>query len=176
LKKKRQRKWFFHIVFFIVFFQVMFWWTARDLLETGQKISLSSFRLSSLKGEKITMNQGEKTTIVYFFAPWCRLCHISIDSIDKVYRSRLNTNNEINVYYIALDYESIDEIKKFSKKHQLLAQVLLGTRKIKDSFHINAFPTYYLLDLQGEIKHRAVGLTTSWGIRWQLFKTELFRG
>lgn len=169
--KKKLIVWLNQILIFIGIFILITWWQQKDMLSTGNENLSPSFKLVSMENEVISFDptkSGNKT-LIYFFAPWCSICHASIDNIEAIKES---SQDQINFYIIALDWKSKQEISEFLSQHNLTIPVLLGSRSTSDAFQIKGFPSYYVIDKKGKIKHRDMGYTTELGMRVRLGLTK----
>lgn len=142
-------------------------WQVRDSLPTDGANTAPSFVLPGLSG-KITdsSNKAPVPSIYYFFAPWCNICHLSIENINTLKQDILE--QKVNVYIIALDWKSADDVKQFASQHDLPVDVLLGTSKQLKDFHIKGFPTYYISDSSDQLQYVSVGYSTSIGLKSRL--------
>jgi len=139
------------------------WWQQRDMLATDQPITSPELHLLDINGKAFhyQFDNGQTDTLVYFFAPWCNICHLSIDNIESLKNSKLT---ELTIVAIALDWQSIEEVEAFLAEHQLTMPILLGTRQIQQDFQISAFPSYYLVDKSGNIRAKNKGYTSEIGM------------
>lgn len=152
-----------NIVIFAIFFNAIHWFQSSHLLDEDVKAPLAQLSLPSLTGELFNHNQlAGKKTVVYFFAPWCQVCHLSMGNLENLYQSQ---GEDINVLAVALSYESKNEIDEFVADKQLTFDVLLGTNEVMQAFQIRGFPTYYVFDAQGKVTGRTQGYSTELGLR-----------
>jgi thiol-disulfide isomerase/thioredoxin len=105
------------------------------------------------------------TTLVYFFAPWCKICAASSSNIN--YLRRMRGEEELRVLMVALDWQSTDEVQDYVDRHNISVPVLLGDRKIASNWNIYAFPTYYVLDSKQRVVRRDLGYSTLAGLWWR---------
>ena len=131
----------------------------RNLLEDDGSVQISSQNFITLSGDMYSLAPSDKKTLVYFFAPWCAVCKMSIANLDVV------DENEYNVVRIALDYQSVEEIMAFAKAAGVKGTVLLGGEPHKERFNISGYPTYYILDEQLQVISHDMGYSTSLGLR-----------
>ncbi|MFT5756524.1 MAG: thiol-disulfide isomerase/thioredoxin [Alteromonadaceae bacterium] len=130
------------------------------MLATNTVLVEDNYPLTSLMNEPIILKAHDKITVLYFFAPWCQICHVSIGNLQALYEK----NQHIDVIAVALDYMNTDEIKDFSLQHQLTFPIALGTEQVKKSFKINAYPSYYIINAQNTVIARSQGYSSEFGL------------
>jgi len=165
--KKQFLSWLFQLILLAFVFYTASWYQQRNMLVTGEKIKQSQLSLLSITGQAkhYQLDNGKNDTFIYFFAPWCSVCHASIDNLENIYRSKPEA---IEIIVIALDWSSIDEVDEFLSQHELTMPILLGTNQVMKNFKIKAFPSYYLISRNGEIVSKNMGYTTELGINWRI--------
>ena len=152
-----------NILFFAVVFNGISFYRELSLLPTDDAIVAPSLTLPRLNGDLFVHSELQgKRTIVYFFAPWCQVCHLSIGNLENLYLDKKQT---INVVAVALSYESSNEIEAFVKDKALTFPVLLGTDELMKEYQINGFPSYYVLDSKGMIVAKSQVYSTELGLR-----------
>ncbi|WP_444994115.1 TlpA family protein disulfide reductase [Aliikangiella sp. IMCC44359] len=167
---KKSRHWlkktawlFTELVIFIGIFMLIIWWQQKDMLSEGSTLSQTELTLIEINGKvkHHIFNNGERDTLVYFFAPWCKICDLSIDNLELLYQA--NYKN-LDVIAIALDWKSINEVDLFLEKHELTIPVLLGNKQTQELFNISAFPSYYLISKNAEVRAKSRGYSTELGM------------
>jgi thiol-disulfide isomerase/thioredoxin len=160
-KSLRKRSGFalvFDVGLIILVFLLIHGWNTRQLPKGNEVPTLVLAQLDSPLIERELPSDG--VGVVYFFAPWCFYCKNSIDNLDQ-----LVANGDIAwARAVALDFEGLDEVREFVTETGLQQPVLLGTRQTIQDWNINAFPTYFVLDGEGNITSRSVGYSTSLGL------------
>jgi thiol-disulfide isomerase/thioredoxin len=117
-------------------------WQTRDL-PIDQPAPGAVLPLLDGGGAQSAIRAGE-VGIVYFFAPWCRVCRASIGNLDD-----LVADGRIAwATTVALDYADADEVRAFVDRTGVALPVLLGTPTAAD-WSIRGFPTYYVIDGRG---------------------------
>lgn len=153
------------IILVVIIFNVASWFRESSMLSAKDNLSERVYRAPVL----VTNNQSEKiltiaaqgkTTVLYFFAPWCQVCHLSIGNLQKLYEKK----SDIAVIAIALDYSDKAEVLAFTKQHKLSFPVVLGTQELKAAFKIKAYPSYYILDKDNRVIGRSLGYSTELGL------------
>ena len=137
-------------------------WRARDLLPSDQRTVAPAFELADLDGRTWrSADLAGKPAVIYFFAPWCGVCAASSPQLRWFHRWR---GEDVQVILIGLDYSSPSEVDEYARKHDLTMPVLIGTPAIGAAYRISGYPTYYVIDAQGRIARRDVGLSTVAGL------------
>lgn len=151
------------ILLFIIFWSISIWQT-KDLLSQGALAP--PFELITLDGQVRRLHDTHtELTLLYFFAPWCPICHLSIGNLEKLHQ--INRSQKLSIFLIVLNWNNLEEIKHFIVKHHLTLPLLLGTPELAQAYHIKGFPTYYILDNKYKIIDKSIGYTTELGLRWK---------
>ncbi len=104
-------------------------------------------------------------TLVYFFAPWCKICAASSGNIDNL--RNLRSDSDLKILLVALEWQTQVEVQDYVDQHEIKVPVLLGDRKITTEWNIYAFPTYYILDNERRVIRRDPGYSTLAGLWWR---------
>ena len=160
-KKFRQRRWlslaFDVAVLLVIFFGVHAWQTRNLPVDQPAPVTLLT-ELGSGKRQD-AVRPGE-VGVVYFFAPWCRVCRASIDNLGHLVDSdRIGWGT-----VVALDYADSREVQQFVDGVGVSLPVLLGDSRTAADWSVRAFPTYYVIDAAGNISSRSVGYSTWLGM------------
>jgi thiol-disulfide isomerase/thioredoxin len=131
-----------------------------DMLSTGESLTQQTTPLKTLDNKTIELNHIKKTTVVYFFAPWCQICHMSISNLQDIYEK----NGHINVIAVALDFVDKKEVHEFSSQHQLTFPIALGNEQIKAQFKVKGYPSYYVIDEENTIIAKSMGYSSEIGL------------
>jgi peroxiredoxin len=137
-------------------------WRARDLLPAGDRAAAPSFELHDLDGRPWNnANLVGKTTVLYFFAPWCGVCAASSPQLRWFDRW---AGDEVQVVMVGLDWSSPAELSQYAARHELALPMLAGGAQTAADYRVRGYPTYYVLDGSGRIAGRATGYTTAPGL------------
>ncbi|QJR82445.1 TlpA family protein disulfide reductase [Alteromonas pelagimontana] len=141
-------------------------WQTKDMLDTDSSVVIAPFSLPLVDGGSQRMGPGSgKATLLYFFAPWCEICKASISNLEYVDSKRFN------VYRIALDYKNVNEVKAFKALSDIEGPILLGDEGLKDTFKVQGYPTYYLLNEKFVIKASSMGYSSAAGLKMRTWVT-----
>lgn len=162
--KELLKNWVGLIIFFIVAWWLVSLFQQQKLLMDESEIP--AFSLTTLDGQVVT-NEDMKGqyVLMYFFAPWCHICHFSIENVEAV---RRNMKDDVAVYAVALDFESKREVENFVSEHELTMPILLGTHDVAERFMIQGYPTYYVVDENGKVQSKDMGFSTELGMTIRL--------
>ncbi len=165
--KKKLIVGFNQLLLFIGIFMLISWWQKKDMLATHSAELAPAFTLVTVDGETFRFDPQtqNKKTLIYFFAPWCSICHLSIENIESIRQSAPNENNYI---VVALDWKNQQEVDAFLAEHTLNMPVLLGTKNTRQDFKIKGYPSYYVINSDGYVKSKDFGYTTELGMRVRL--------
>ncbi|WP_250884036.1 redoxin domain-containing protein [Glaciecola sp. XM2] len=156
---KNYRTYLRDITLFVLIVVGITYWQTKDMLETDGTVIVEQQNLVSLDGLVMPMLADDKPNLVYFFAPWCKICSLSIDNLDYL------NEDKVNVVVIALDYSSTEEVEAFVAEHDVTMQVLYGHADLKRQFQIKGYPSYYLIDESFTIVSRSYGYSTAVGLK-----------
>lgn len=129
------------------------------MLSTNTNLTAHEFVLTSTMGEQVSLTP-KKRTILYFFAPWCTVCHASIENLQLTYQK----NPNIDVIAVALDFIEQEEIVEFVSKHELTFPVVYGNEAVKKIYQITAYPSYYVVDEENTVVAKSMGYSTEIGL------------
>lgn len=160
LIKNKKLSLLLQILLFVVIFIAILSWQQKDMLANDEPIE--SFTLKDLTDQPHTLfhNAGDKKTLLYFFAPWCSICRISMPSLNTLDKEKTN------IYVIALSYDSKEQVQSFMQDIDYQGSVLLGNPQIAKRFKVSAFPSYYVLNSEHKVIHKGLGLSSSIALWW----------
>lgn len=147
------------LTFAVLVISGLMYWQTKDMLNSDGSVVVQQQNMITLDGEVVPLLAKDKTNILYFFAPWCRICALSIGNLSYL------DPEKVNVVVIALDFGSKQEVQQFVEQHQVSANVLMGHEALKSQFQIQGYPSYYVVDDEQVIKSRVFGYSTAIGLK-----------
>ncbi len=148
------------VVIALVFYAVHSWQTRNLPIDEPAPRTLLALLDGSGIGPAVTAGDAG---VVYFFAPWCFYCRTSIGNLDELVK-----NGDIAWgTVIALDYSDLAEVQEFIDETGVTLPVLMGNPQTASAWSVRAFPTYYVIDSDGQISSRSVGYSTKLGMRFR---------
>lgn len=159
--KRRLICWVRDCAFVLCVFWALSSWQTRDMLQTDGTVQIPPMRFENLNGniESPFSAVGHELTLVYFFAPWCAVCKLSMPNLNGI------DEHNINVVRVALDYTSKNSVADFVNDTRVEGPIYLGNIDVKKQFHVPGYPSYYLLDSNNNVIGRSMGFSTEWGIQ-----------
>lgn len=119
------------------------------------------FSFTSAQGEYMSLEdlQG-KVVLLDFWGTWCPPC---VESVPELRNLHKKYSKEPSFVLIGISSDREDEVwRDFTEKNKMVwPQYRDKDRKIQFAFGVRAFPTYILIDHEGIVRHRSVGMTWS---------------
>ena len=142
-------------------------WQTRNLVPSGEVAP--AFELKDLQGNtwRSEALRG-KPVVLHLWAPWCGVCKTETGTISRLHDA---VGDDAHVLSIALSYRSVADVRRFVDEHGARYPVLLGNDALMDALKVEAFPTTYFLSPEGRITGSAVGITTTAGLRYRLWRS-----
>jgi peroxiredoxin len=162
-------RWPLEAAAFLLVFLIVQQWQSRNLLPAEGSNLAPGLQGPLLDGGSLNVASfAGRPTLVYFFAPWCKVCAFSASSLQGLRDSY--GEQELAIVLVALSFDDVEAVRRFRDEHQLTIPILLGNESIASRWHIYGFPTYYLLDRESHIVSRDFGVSTSAGLRLRVMK------
>ena len=118
-----------------------------------------AWELQDLDGKPVKSTDFKgKVVILDFWATWCPPCREEIPGFVKLQKKY--EAQGLVIVGIALDDGGAATVKKFAQKSGINYPVLMGNDRVSQAFGgIEALPTTFILDREGKIAGRHIGLT-----------------
>ncbi|MCX6119552.1 MAG: redoxin domain-containing protein [Proteobacteria bacterium] len=152
------------VLLLITFILISFWQTRK--LPSG--IAPASEGVNIFDGHLVNLSEsGDKTIILYLFAPWCAVCKGSSQNAFAVAQSIPG----VEARFVGLDYEHSEDVRLFAENQGLGTQVFFGSNDFKSNWGVGAYPTYAILK-NGKVRFSSVGYSTYAGIWLRVIVTK----
>ena len=119
------------------------------------------FSFTSLDGEHISLEdlQG-KVVLLDFWGTWCPPCVESVPDLRNLHKKY---SKDSSFVLIGISSDGDDEVwRDFTEKNKMVwPQYRDKDRRIQRAFGVRSFPTYIIIDHEGIVRHRSVGMTWS---------------
>lgn len=120
---------------------------------------INDFILPTTSGDSLSMGDYEGQVILLnFWATWCGPCRYEIPDLIELQNEF--GSERFAVIGISLDEDDPDFVRQFAEDMEINYPVALDERGIfAEAFGgVYALPTTYILDLEGQVAHRTIGL------------------
>lgn len=115
----------------------------------GRQLALASYR--------------GKPVLLHFWATWCGVCKAEQSNIERVAR-------ELPVVSIASESGDVNAVAAYVRAHAITPPVIVDSDSaLAARFGVRAFPTTFVIDAAGRIRHAEVGYTTELGLRLRMW-------
>ena len=114
---KRRKGLFLNVLFVVVVFMIVSTFQTRNMLPTSD-IPAPALKGALLRGGSYDIAEaGNRPTLVYFFAPWCKICGASAGNLTRL--RRLRDDDALEILAVALDWQDRDELRDYVDRHEL---------------------------------------------------------
>ena len=130
-------------------------------LPTGRAPALAG---TDLGGQAVALEAYRgKPVIVHFWATWCGVCKAEQHNIDAV-------AGDLPVLSVASRSGDAEQVNAYVREHGIAPRVVVDpSGALAQRFGVAAFPTTFIVDGGGEIRHAEVGYTTELGLRARMW-------
>ena len=121
---RRVRSFALNAVLLVAVFVAAAAYQSRNMLAAdGQQAP--ALRGTTLAGELYDLEDASgRPALIYFFAPWCKICAASADNLVRLRRWR--DEDDIEIVAVALDWATFEEVRDYAERHELNITVVLG--------------------------------------------------
>ena len=164
-RTRRIRSLLLNVAMVVAVFLAVTTFQSRNMLATGEQAA-PGLQGTTLAGEPYDLEGAKpRPALVYFFAPWCRICAASAGNLNRLRRWR--DESELEMVAVALDWSTVEEVSAYVERHELDIPVVLGDASVASNWQIYAFPSYYVLDSGHRIVRRDIGYSSQLGLLWR---------
>ncbi|PIE18952.1 MAG: thiol:disulfide interchange protein [Proteobacteria bacterium] len=165
--RRLRSRWYLRWAIDLLIVVLIFWafgrWQSRHLLDDG--VEAPAFTLRDLDGvERSLSDYRGKVVVLFFWAPWCTVCHLESDNWARIQSWR----SDVQVLAIASAFEDVASVEAFVGDDRGAYPVLLGTAELSRAYKVDAFPTHYIIDPDGKIAWQGTGYTPTVALWFRL--------
>ena len=128
------------------------------LIEPSKRVAAPDFALRNSRGQEVKLSDfKDKMVLLNLWATWCGPCRIEIPwfvDFEKSYKDR-----GFEVVGVSFDEEGFKVVDPYVAEQKMSYTILVGDRKLPLPYSdFEALPTTYLIDPQGRIAAKHIGL------------------
>ncbi len=118
----------------------------------------------TLKNQPVSLADYRGAPVVlHFWATWCGVCEAAQGNLNAVAR-------ELPVLSVASQSGKAPQVERYVREHGVVPTVVIDdSGALAKRFGVHAFPTTFVLDGEGRIRHVEVGYTTELGLRARMW-------
>lgn len=151
------------LLFLVVFIGISLFQIRNHIPRTTKAPLITGHTEDGTSVSKDIANQSTlppRSTLIYFFAPWCGVCKVSMGNLN--FLAKLAPTN---IVIVALDYEKPAEVIDIIKDKELTGfDLILGDNATNQAYKVDAYPTYYVVSEKGDIVTSSVGYSSTLGM------------
>ena len=123
----------------------------------GREEFAPNFQVTTLQGQEYELKaMTGKIVVLDFWATWCPSCRDSVGELKEL--SRKYKSDKVVVISISADEDDAAWRQFIAKKKMEWPQYRDADSKLRKAFGVNEFPTYLVIDGEGVVKARIIGL------------------
>lgn len=129
-----------------------------------------SFSLTGMDGKTYELNgKRDKPLVINFWASWCGPCRMEAPDLRRLHQAY---GQQIDFYAINVTSDdTLEEAKAFVDRYKLTFPVPLDLQgEVAKSYQLQAFPTTYLIDRNGVIRQKIIGMIEASSFEQELKK------
>jgi len=117
------------------------------------------FTLTDIDGVEFSLsNFRGRVVLLDFFATWCGPCVAEIPHL-KSLREKFGEDLIIISVSVSPSSDTVEKLQEFRQEHGIDWVIARDTIGINDEYGVQYIPTLVIIDQEGYIRHRHVGLT-----------------
>lgn len=120
--------------------------------------------LPELKSDSVVSlcNFGGKVVLLEFTATWCAHCIEASDMMNNLFTKLKNNDNIVLLSIFSSSADDKDKILKFSEKHKIMNRVLFNAKDTGDSYHVEGYPAFFIVDDKGLVINQFQGYSDNY--------------
>ena len=123
----------------------------------GRMAFAPEFHFTTMQGQDVSLKQlAGRVVVLDFWATWCPPCRASVPELKEL--TKKYPNEKLALISISADTDEKAWQEFVAKKEMNWQQYRDVDSRIRESFGVQSFPTYLVIDREGIIRERIVGM------------------
>jgi len=119
----------------------------------------NDFTLTDIDGNAFSLSGYRgKVVLLDFFATWCGPCRSEIPDL-KALVELYGENLVIISISVDPNYDTVSRLKQFKTDYGMTWRIARDTAGVSDNYGIQYIPTLFIIDQEGYVRYKHVGLT-----------------
>ena len=115
------------------------------------------FTLTDLGGNEVSLSDFTgRVVVLNFWATWCPPCRAEIPDFIRI----ADEYSSMHVQFLGVSNEDISTLKSFVEDYDISYPILIDDANIMGKWGIRAIPTTFVLDRNGKVIFRNIGMMT----------------
>lgn len=134
----------------------------------SNRIPAPAWSLPDLEGNQVSNKDFQgKVVLIDFWATWCPPCREMIPGLVELQDEY--GSDKLAIVGVSLDQNGVAAVKPFAARYGINYTSLIGNNEITDKFGgIQAIPTSFLIDQQGNVVSKHVGFVSKKQLRKEI--------
>lgn len=117
------------------------------------------FTLTDIEGVEISLSDYRgKVVLLDFFSTWCGTCIAEMPHL-KSLNEEFGEDLVLISISVTPDFDSVEKLQEFKQEQEIDWIIVRDTIGINDEYSVQYLPTLIIIDQDGYIQHKHVGLT-----------------
>lgn len=127
------------------------------IVDEGLPAPAPSFEVETLTGASFSMEEHRgNVVLVNFWATWCPPCIVEIPDFIEMYESM--ADDGLTILGISVEEGEEDAVRGFVEEFDIPYDIAISMGLAEDFGGVQGLPTTYVIDKEGQIVHRIIGL------------------
>lgn len=136
-------------------------WTGLPVPLGGDMVGETpAWEVTSLEGIPLSSVEGQgRVQVITFWATWCRVCSVELPFVERVH-NRWSDSGDVRVVGLSIDQGGPARVRMHAEEQGWTFPMALADPELRRSFGgIPGVPTTFILDREGVVRYRMVGVT-----------------